>query len=254
MSVTAVDDSDVEGVHTSTISHTVSSSDTNFDGLVVDDVVANITDNDFMNPNNPILGTSGNDMLSGSDDADIIDGLRGDDIIEGRAGNDQLFGSGGNDQLFGESGNDELFGGGGLDSLAGGIGNDILTGEGGADLLQGNDGQDYLLGGNGMDELRGGLNNDTLDGGAGRDLLVGGEGADSFLLRSGDRNDTISDYVDGTDNFLLEGINFTELFFVQNVTDTIIRYTDPVTLDTESLATLVNINATDLDSSDFITI
>jgi Ca2+-binding RTX toxin-like protein len=163
-------------------------------------------------------------------------------------------GSGGNDTVSGESGDDEIFGGAGLDSLVGGIGNDILTGEGGADILEGNDGQDFLLGGNGLDELRGGLNNDTLDGGAGRDLLIGGEGADSFLLRSGDRNDTIQDYVDGTDNFLLEGINFSELFFVQNGADTIIRYTDPTTLTTESLATLVSINATDLDSSDFLTI
>ncbi|MDP7016307.1 MAG: Calx-beta domain-containing protein, partial [Pirellulaceae bacterium] len=44
--VTAVDDSDVEGDHTDTISHTSASSDPTFDGIAIDDVTANIADND----------------------------------------------------------------------------------------------------------------------------------------------------------------------------------------------------------------
>jgi Ca2+-binding RTX toxin-like protein len=100
----------------------------------------------------------------------------------------------------------------------------------------------------------GGFDNDTLDGGAGRDVLVGNDGADSFLLRAGDRNDTITDYDDGTDNFLLESIDFTDLTFIQSGANTVIRYTDPVGMTTENLATLNGINATLLDSSDFLTI
>ena len=46
INITAVDDAVVEGQHTSTITHTVTSTDTNFNGLSINDVVANITDND----------------------------------------------------------------------------------------------------------------------------------------------------------------------------------------------------------------
>ena len=46
VTVTAVDDSDDEGAHTGTITHSVSSSDTGYGGFSVTDVVAAVTDND----------------------------------------------------------------------------------------------------------------------------------------------------------------------------------------------------------------
>jgi hypothetical protein len=46
VTVTAVDDAVAEGPHTATIRHAVSSSDPNYDGMVVADVTAHITDND----------------------------------------------------------------------------------------------------------------------------------------------------------------------------------------------------------------
>ncbi|GAF94379.1 unnamed protein product, partial [marine sediment metagenome] len=46
VTVTAVDDPNVEGAHSSIISHSASSSDTNFNGIGISDVTANITDND----------------------------------------------------------------------------------------------------------------------------------------------------------------------------------------------------------------
>ncbi len=46
VSVTAVDDSVAEGSHTGTITHTVVSSDTNYNGISVSSVTANVTDND----------------------------------------------------------------------------------------------------------------------------------------------------------------------------------------------------------------
>ena len=46
VNVTAVDDAVVEGPHTSTITHAASSADLNYDGLPINDVVANVTDND----------------------------------------------------------------------------------------------------------------------------------------------------------------------------------------------------------------
>ena len=44
--MTAVDDTVPEGTHTSTISHTVSSVDPNYNGFGTSNVVATITDND----------------------------------------------------------------------------------------------------------------------------------------------------------------------------------------------------------------
>src|SRR5690606_38872208 len=47
VTVNAFDDNFVEGGHTGTIVHAVSSPDTNYDALPVPDVVANVTDNDI---------------------------------------------------------------------------------------------------------------------------------------------------------------------------------------------------------------
>ncbi|MHC5184865.1 MAG: hypothetical protein ACYSPI_11415, partial [Planctomycetota bacterium] len=46
VTVTAIDDSDVEGTHTSTITHAPASSDSSYDSLGIANVVANVTDND----------------------------------------------------------------------------------------------------------------------------------------------------------------------------------------------------------------
>jgi len=46
VTVKAIDDASVEGAHTSTITHTAASSDNDYDGISIDSVVANVTDND----------------------------------------------------------------------------------------------------------------------------------------------------------------------------------------------------------------
>ncbi len=46
VNVTAVDDAVVEGPHTSTITHAAASTDTNYNGISINNVVANVTDND----------------------------------------------------------------------------------------------------------------------------------------------------------------------------------------------------------------
>ncbi|MEA5593183.1 Calx-beta domain-containing protein, partial [Rivularia sp. UHCC 0363] len=46
VTVNAIDDNQVEGNHTGNITHTVSSTDTNYNGVTVEDVTVNITDND----------------------------------------------------------------------------------------------------------------------------------------------------------------------------------------------------------------
>lgn len=47
VTVTAVDDAVGEGVHSSTVQHTASSTDSNYNGISIADVVASITDNDI---------------------------------------------------------------------------------------------------------------------------------------------------------------------------------------------------------------
>jgi hypothetical protein len=48
--VTAVDDAVVEGAHTSTISHSATSTDSNYNGITIANVTVNITDNDPVAP------------------------------------------------------------------------------------------------------------------------------------------------------------------------------------------------------------
>jgi hypothetical protein len=55
VTVTAVDDGAVEGVHTSIITHSLSSVDANYNGLAVSDVVANIVDNDAPPPTSIVI-------------------------------------------------------------------------------------------------------------------------------------------------------------------------------------------------------
>ena len=47
VTVTAVDDSDIEGNHTGAITHSAASGDEDYNGISIDGVTANITDNDF---------------------------------------------------------------------------------------------------------------------------------------------------------------------------------------------------------------
>ena len=47
ITITAVDDTEIETDHTSVITHTSASDDSNYDGLTISSITANITDNDF---------------------------------------------------------------------------------------------------------------------------------------------------------------------------------------------------------------
>ncbi|MFC1587832.1 Calx-beta domain-containing protein [Planctomycetota bacterium] len=68
ITVTAVDDSIPEGPHTSTISHTATSSDGNFNNVNIADVEADITDNDLSaDAGNDVVELPGIHSLDGSD-------------------------------------------------------------------------------------------------------------------------------------------------------------------------------------------
>lgn len=68
VTVEAIDDSTAEGDHTGVISHTTTSGDTGFDGLVIEDVVVNIADDDQI----------GFEISESGESTDITEGGAGD--------------------------------------------------------------------------------------------------------------------------------------------------------------------------------
>lgn len=115
--------------------------------------------------------------------------------------------------------------------------NDVINGQGGDDILDGLSGDDLL---------RGGAGNDTLRGGLGNDLLEGGAGSDTFVLARGEGSDTIADFSFSDDKIQLAGgLTFGQLSIAQSGTDALIRSAG------ELLATLKNVNASDLTESKF---
>jgi Ca2+-binding RTX toxin-like protein len=102
--------------------------------------------------------------------------------------------------------------------------------------------------GNGNDHLTGGGDNDLLDGGIGNDTLDGGNADDVFVLRSGDKADTIVDFnlggnlnIGGDRFSLADGLQFDDLSFSGN----------NILAKGEVLASLEGVNAEQLSSTDF---
>jgi len=109
-----------------------------------------------------------------------------------------------------------------------------LYGDGGNDTLHGNSGNDILYGSDGNDTLNGGAGNDILDGGAGNDALNGGTGDDTYIFRSGDGQDTITNTGGGDDLLSFMDIDPTELWFGKSGNHLVISLiggTDKVTVN-----------------------
>ncbi len=194
-------------------------------------------------------GKQSNDNILGGSIKDIIRGARGNDVIAGNAGADRL---------FGDEGDDALDGGDDNDFLQGGTGNDYLTGGEGIDFLLGETGQDTLTGGEGDDFLMGGDDSDTLDGGVGADRMGGFAGDDVFVVTKGDTGNIIYDFEDNSDRIALELSSFdngtvndimnNELTITQSGTNV------EIISDSQTLATVYNVNTGDLTNADFTTI
>ncbi|NJR22895.1 MAG: hypothetical protein HC786_12395 [Richelia sp. CSU_2_1] len=124
----------------------------------------------------------------------------------------------------------------------------------GNDMVDGGDGDDSVVGGgSGNDTLMGGNDNDTLVGGTGDHTCIGGAGRDVFVMEnrtSPGGISVITDYQDETDTFLLHGgLSFSSLIFVQVGLNTEIRVSGNFLL-----AVLLNVSATILEVSDFLTV
>jgi S-layer protein len=87
---------------------------------------------------------------------------------------------------------------------------DAVTGGSSNDTITTSSGNDTILGGLGNDTINAGSGTDSITGGGGADSLTGGDGADSYVYTSaaatdsnGVNQDTITDFVTGTDKFLV---------------------------------------------------
>ncbi|WP_226595132.1 hypothetical protein, partial [Microseira wollei] len=68
VTVTATNDNVAEGNHSGTISHTATSSDANYNGITINSVTANITDNDIAGVTITQSGSSRNITEGGATD------------------------------------------------------------------------------------------------------------------------------------------------------------------------------------------
>lgn len=134
------------------------------------------------------------------------------------------------------------------DLISGSSNREIIRGFDGDDRIFGKAGDDDLLGGSGRDFIVGGVGNDLINGGDGDDQLWGKSGADQFVLQSTYGQDTIFDYVDGVDSFVLAGgLEFSDLTITQGVDRVGLEITDTG----EDLASLMGVNANDIGIEDF---
>ncbi|MEM6503321.1 MAG: hypothetical protein AAF685_15985, partial [Cyanobacteria bacterium P01_C01_bin.89] len=151
------------------------------------------------------------------------------------------------------NGDDVLIGanidGDGRQWINGGPGNDQIFGNLERDVLTGGTGDDLIFGGKGDDWIKGGEGNDTLVGDFGDDTLIGGLGSDRFIIGAGRGSDEILDYTDGIDGFLLEStVTFDQLALEAAGNSTQIKLGD------ELLVTVIGVERSLLDASDFATL
>ncbi|MDJ1173063.1 CAP domain-containing protein [Roseofilum capinflatum] len=200
-----------------------------------------------------ILGSEANDQIMGTAGVDTILALGGDDIAMGNSGNDYVNGNLGNDQVAGDFGDDSVRGGQGNDFVTGGEGNDFVFGDRQNDQVFGDNGDDILYGGQNEDYLDGGAGNDILYGDLGADVLIGGAGNDIFVLRP-DAPDLI--FFNDLEDFigLTGGLSFNSLTFNSGIGDLANSTLIAQAGTNQILAILSNVNPSQIDARDFVTL
>lgn len=220
------------------------------------------------NEDDVIRGGKGHDRISGHDGDDRLYGGNGHDRIDGGVGADRMWGGRGNDVFVVDDRGDRVFEsrGQGFDTIKSSVsyslsgthverlmltGSDDLNGAGNGldNHLSGNSGNNVLKGGAGHDKLFGRAGDDVLIGGSGHDRLTGGSGADTFVFQKGGGRDVVTDFRHGQDDIdvsRLNGVNsLSDLDIRQEGRDTLIQHDN-------SILVLKGVNASDLDSNDFI--
>lgn len=152
-------------------------------------------------------------------------------------------------------------------TLSGGAGNDSIDASSAATAavtLNGNGGNDTLTGGTKGDTINGGEGDDYLYGRAGADVLTGGTGADVFAYivatpthSNGVNQDTITDFVAGTDKIGLDGTAITYLGEANGygaVLTSLTGVTPEAVLDTSTSTLYINLNSDNVLDTNDITI
>ncbi len=183
---------------------------------------------------------------------DTIYGLGGDDTFDGGEGDDLIYAGEGEDVIYGDHGNDVIYDGSQTDYVDAGRGDDTVYSNNGRDYIDLGVGHDVFYDNeqddvNGRDTVSGGSGNDTIHSGSGNDLFYGGYGDDVFVfdtaLSLGD--DTISDFLNGTDLIEMHGVTLADLTITQALDDTLIEWSD-------GSVTLANVEADKITQDDFV--
>ncbi|MGL5058692.1 MAG: calcium-binding protein, partial [Microcoleus sp.] len=152
------------------------------------------------------------------------------------------------ENLVGSPGNDEATGNALANSILGGAGNDTITGNRQSDNLDGGEGNDFIYAGKGLDVITGGGGDDLISGDRGNDTIISGVGRDRIVLQPDGGTETIVDFTDSLDVFVLaEGLSFAQLSIAPsgNATAIQIRNTGQV------LALLPGVALSSIGQSDF---
>lgn len=200
---------------------------------------------------NPV-GSPFNDILTVVDAPATIFGGDGDDLVDASSstGGNRLYGGNGKDELYASTG-DRLFGEAGDDILDATVGT-------GNNRLYGGEGRDILFAGSFNDQLFGNNGNDTLYAGNGGNTLTGGDGSDLFQIASAgfpSFGNTVTDFKAGIDKIGISGLGIfsvDSLTLAQSGTSTRISAFDPNGGFIREIATLNNVQASSLDSSNFL--
>jgi Ca2+-binding RTX toxin-like protein len=178
------------------------------------------------------LSGPGNINATGNTDAQKLVGNSGDNVLDGGGGGDVLRGGAGNDTYIVRDATDRIV-------ESDGNGNDIvqaavsytLAADASVETLRtidaaataainltGNDHTLVIQGNAGANFLTGGAGNETISGFAGNDTLFGGAGADRFVFGHGTGQDSVGDFVSGSDKLDLSAFGFASFAAVQAAT------------------------------------
>jgi Ca2+-binding RTX toxin-like protein len=212
-----------------------------------------------------LTGTA-NINATGNAEHNTLIGNTGSNVLDGAGGGDTLQGGAGNDVYYVRDAADTIVEGAGqgtadtvlatlsytlnadaqVERLAASDANATtainLTGNAWAHLIQGNNGANVLTGGSG---------NDTLYGYGGNDSLFGGAGADKFVFAHGTGQDTVGDFVSGTDKLDLTAFGFASYQDVINATHDV-GGNAVIDLGNGDQVTLTGVTTAQLHSGDFV--
>ncbi|MEM8829229.1 MAG: Calx-beta domain-containing protein, partial [Cyanobacteria bacterium P01_G01_bin.19] len=212
--------------------------------------------------NDVLKGGHGNDFLEGNGGNDILVGNAGNDTIDGGLGSDRFIATNtgdlllAQDRLIADNGETDFFSH--IESIVlwGKSDNNLIDGKASSLklILDGRDGNDTLIGGTGDDVLKGGNGDDLLSAGDGNNVLFGNDGADTFVLESGSGKVTVKDFSQNVDKLGLSGnLNFNDLIVKNNQFGTASIVIDSSN-NNNVLAILIDVDANDLTSDDFVVI